>query len=248
MQHALYAPGLGYYAAGSTKFGEAGDFITAPEVSACSARSLPGSARKSSASCPVARYSSTVRAAAGWPPTCLLRCERLDALPSAYRILEVSADLRERQEVFRETTCRTWPTWLPGSIRHRERQRGVILANEVLDALPVERFVRRENAVMQLRVAAGEPGFEFIESAAPARLARFVETVEGELGGRFPDGYVSEVRLAVPDWIAGVSATLETGVALLFDYGVSRREYYAPERNRTAGCVATFGTMHTATH
>jgi SAM-dependent MidA family methyltransferase len=109
--------------------------------------------------------------------------------------------------------------------------RGVILGNEVLDALPVERFVRRKSDVMQLRVAVGKPGFECVESAAPARLAAAVATIEAEVGGQFPDGFVSEICLAVPGWIAGLSATLDDGVALLFDYGVSRREYYAAERS-----------------
>ena len=231
MQHALYAPGLGYYSAGSTKFGEAGDFITAPEVSTLFGKVIARQCAEILGQLPGGEIIEYGAGSGRLAADVLAALQRLDALPCAYRILEVSADLRERQEVFlrdKVPDLAGLVTWLDSPPR---ASIGVILANEVLDALPVERFVRRENAVMQLRVAVGEPGFEFVESAAPARLARFVEAVEGELGGRFPDGYVSEVCLAVPDWIAGVSAALDTGVVLLFDYGVSRREYYAPERN-----------------
>ena len=231
MQHALYAPGLGYYSAGSTKFGEAGDFITAPEVSTLFGKVIARQCAEILGQLPGGEIIEYGAGSGRLAADVLAALQRLDALPSAYRILEVSADLRERQEVFlrdKVPDLAGLVTWLDSPPR---ASIGVILANEVLDALPVERFVRRENAVMQLRVAVGEPGFEFVESVAPARLARFVEDVEGELGGRFPDGYVSEACLAVPDWIAGVSAALDTGVVLLFDYGVSRREYYAPERN-----------------
>jgi SAM-dependent MidA family methyltransferase len=231
MQHALYAPGLGYYAAGTTKFGEAGDFITAPEVSSVFGRI-------------VARQCAEVLtqidggeileygAGSGKLAVDILGClAELDALPSAYRILEVSADLRERQE---ERLHQQVPdlahlvTWLsaPSDSIH-----GVVVANEVLDALPVERFVRRDDGVKQLRVQAGRHGFEFAELPAPERLASAVEKIEREIGEQLPDGYVSEVCIALPDWIAQVSGSLQEGVVLLFDYGVSRREYYARERS-----------------
>jgi SAM-dependent MidA family methyltransferase len=157
--------------------------------------------------------------------------QRLDALPAAYNILEVSADLRERQEAcLRErvpdlTGLITWLDAPPASMH------GVILANEVLDALPVERFVRRGKNIMQQRVAHGQAGFEFVENAASSRLASAVQAIEDEVRAEFSDGFVSEVCLAVPDWIAGLSSALDTGVVLLFDYGVSRQEYYAAERS-----------------
>lgn len=231
MQHALYAPGLGYYAAGATKFGEAGDFITAPEVS-----SVFGGV--------VARQCAEIFGQIGGGEILeygagsgklaldvLTALQALDALPTAYNILEVSADLRERQEaLIRERLpdlmgLVTWMDAPPAAMR------GVVLANEVMDALPVERFVRREAGVMQQRVVVGEQGFEFTESAAPTRLADAVAVLDGGNGIAFPDGFVSEVCLAVPGWIGDMSSVLGEGVAFLFDYGVSRREYYAVERS-----------------
>jgi SAM-dependent MidA family methyltransferase len=231
MQHALYAPGLGYYAAGSTKFGEAGDFITAPEVSPVFGGVV---ARQCAEVLGQLGGGAIVEYGAGSGTLAaveLSTLQRLDALPAAYNILEVSADLRERQEAcLRErvpdlTGLITWLDAPPASMH------GVILANEVLDALPVERFVRRGKNIMQQRVAHGQAGFEFVENAASSRLASAVQAIEDEVRAEFSDGFVSEVCLAVPDWIAGLSSALDTGVVLLFDYGVSRQEYYAAERS-----------------
>lgn len=231
MQHALYAPGLGYYTAGSTKFGEAGDFVTAPEVS-----SVFGGV--------VARQCAEVLAQIGngeileygagsgrLALDVLETLRRLDALPSAYKILEVSADLRERQEaLLRQHAPDLVPlvTWLDAP---PVELRGVILANEVLDALPVERFVRRDSDVMQQRVEVAGREFRFTEASAPSHLGGAVAAIETELGARFQDGYTSEVCLAAPGWIQGLSGAMREGVAFLFDYGVSRREYYSAERS-----------------
>jgi SAM-dependent MidA family methyltransferase len=156
MQHALYAPGLGYYAAGSTKFGEAGDFITAPEVSPVFGGVVARQCAEVLAQTDggeILEYGDVLTALRG-----------LDALPSAYNILEVSADLRERQEAClleRVPDLTGLITWLDAP---PAASRGVILANEVLDALPVERFVRRDTGVMQQCVTEGPRGFEFVET------------------------------------------------------------------------------------
>ena len=231
MQHALYAPGLGYYAAGATKFGEAGDFITAPEVSSVFGRIVARQCAEVLSQIDggeILEYG----AGSGKLAVDILGClAELDALPSAYRILEVSADLRERQEQYLRQQVPdlahlvTWLSAPPGAIH------GVVVANEVLDALPVERFVRRDEGVKQLRVQAGRYGFELTELPAPERLASEVEKIERDIGEQLPDGYVSELCIALPDWIAQVSGCLQEGVAFLFDYGVSRREYYAREQS-----------------
>ena len=231
MQYALYAPGLGYYTAGATKFGAAGDFITAPEVSSVFGRIV---ARQCAEVLTRVNGGEILEYGAGSGKLAVdvLEClAELDALPSAYRILEVSADLRERQEEYvhqHAPDLAKLVTWLgapPESIC------GVIVANEVLDALPVERFIRRDAGVKQQRVSAGDHGFEFVESPAPERLASEVEQIEREIGEQLPDGYVSEVCMAVPDWIGQLSRSLREGVVFLFDYGVSRREFYARERS-----------------
>jgi len=110
-----------------------------------------------------------------------------------------------------------------------ERFSGVIIANEMLDALPVERFVRRET-VRQQRVAASDNGFEFVEVDAPPLLVAAVEAIESDLGKRLPDGFASEVSLGASGWVSDVVAAMQDGIVFLFDYGVSRREYYAPDR------------------
>jgi SAM-dependent MidA family methyltransferase len=231
MQHALYAPGLGYYAAGATKFGERGDFITAPEVSSVFGHVVARQCAEVLAQIAggeILEYGAGTGKLAVDILTCLAE---LDALPSAYRILEVSADLCERQEQYIHqhlpdlADLVIWVRSPPDPVR------GVIVANEVLDALPVERFVRRDAGVQQQRVCVGHQGFGFLESEAPERLASDVEKIEQDIGEWLPDGYVSEVCTALPGWIAQLSGSLQEGVVLLFDYGVSRQEYYAKERS-----------------
>lgn len=231
MQHALYAPGLGYYTAGATKFGEAGDFITAPEVSPVFGHVLARQCAEVLAQIDdgeILEYG----AGSGKLAVDMLEClAEIGALPSAYRILEVSADLRERQEnQVREKAPElahrvTWLSVPPDAFR------GVVIANEVLDALPVERFVCRDTGVQQQRVLAGDSGFELAEVPAPGPLVAAVERIEQELGEQLPDGYVSEVCPAASDWVGQVSASLQEGLVFLFDYGVSRGEYYAGERS-----------------
>ncbi len=227
MHHALYAPGLGYYAAGSRKFGANGDFVTAPEVSALFGRVL-------------ARQCAEVLAGGGdileygagsgkLAADLLTALGKLGTLPRRYDIFEVSADLRQRQQRYLE---REIPDLLP--LVHwldepPEAVRGVIVANEVLDAMPVERFRRTAGGVEQLRVASDGDAFALVSTAAPPRLVDAVQQIEQDLGHALADDYVSEVSLALPQWIAALA--LEEGVAFLFDYGVSRREYYAAQRN-----------------
>ena len=231
MQHALYAPTLGYYAAGSTKFGEGGDFVTAPEVSSIFGFVV---ARQCAEVLEQVEKGEVFEFGAGsgkLAADVLGRLETLDALPAAYRILEVSADLRERQERYLIDTVPhlfhlvSWVDAPPNG------HRGVVLANEVLDALPVERFVRRETGILQQRVCATPTGFAYEEAPAPGVLEHAVRELEVELGVTFADGYTSEICLAIPGWIAQLETGLTEGVVLLFDYGVSRREYYAAERS-----------------
>lgn len=231
MQHALYAPGLGYYTAGSTKLGASGDFVTAPEVSAVFGAVV---ARQVAEVLQQVGDGEILEYGAGsgkLAADVLETLQRIDALPSAYRILEVSPDLRERQEANlrdRIPELAHLVSWLdspPTALR------GAVLANEVLDALPVERFVRRDSGVMQQRVARADQGFKYVESAAPLRLAAAVEAIENDMGAQFADGFVSEICLAVPGWIEDMSVALQAGAAFLSDYGVSRREYYATERS-----------------
>jgi SAM-dependent MidA family methyltransferase len=231
MHHALYAPGLGYYTSGTTKFGEEGDFVTAPEVSPVFGRVL---ARQCAEVLSQVESGEILEYGAGSGKLAVDMLERLaelDALPRSYLILEVSPDLREREQIYiaeRIPELADRVVWIDSV---PDTHRGVIVANEVLDSMPVERFVRRDAGVMQLRVAVEDDAFAFVETSAPESLAMAVASIEKSLGAPLPDGYTSEICLAIPPWIGGMAAALGEGVAFLFDYGVSRREYYAPDRN-----------------
>ncbi|HEX5788483.1 MAG TPA: SAM-dependent methyltransferase [Woeseiaceae bacterium] len=230
MHEALYAPGLGYYAAGTAKFGRAGDFVTAPEVSPLFGRVLASVVADVLATLGGGDILEFGAGSGRLAVDVLRRLEETGRLPDRYAILEVSAELRDRQ-------ARLFEQELPGlrgRIRWLERlpesHRGVVIANEVLDALPVERFTV-DGGVRQLRVAAAGEGFAWTDVPAPRSLGNAVRTIEAALGRELENGYTSEVSPLLGPWIGAVADCLDTGAVLLFDYGASRREYYAPDRS-----------------
>ena len=230
MHYALYARGLGYYSAGSRKFGADGDFVTAPEISPLFGRVL---AKQCAAALREIDDGSVLEFGAGSGSLALemLRAlQQLDALPTEYRILEISADLRDRQQRLLQDALPGYADRIVWLDRMPDSHRGVVIANEVLDALPVERFLRRKNGVYQLRVADEAGEFVFVDEPGPEILVRAVEAIERDIGEPLPENYVSEVSLAAPAWLGDVAGMLEHGLVLLFDYGVSRREYYAADR------------------
>ena len=232
MHHCLYAPGLGYYAAGATKFGRTGDFVTAPEVSPVFGRLLAWQCADV-----LAQLDSPaileIGAGSGRLAADIIETLAADgALPAGgYHILEVSPDLQQRQRELLEERVPgvvgsvTWLDAMPTNFM------GVVVANELLDALPVERFIRREGGVRQVCVASEGKSFVLVERDAPANLVQAVEHIEDTLGATLAEGYASEVCLAVTPWIAELAACLERGVAFLLDYGVGRQAYYAPDRS-----------------
>jgi len=231
MQHALYAPGLGYYRAGATKFGAAGDFITAPEISPLFGRVLA----RQCAQVLVTQDGSGILefgAGSGRLAVDLLRAlAALDALPGSYRILEVSPDLQERQASLLRRELPEYygrVSWLD---RMPDQHVGVIVANEVLDALPVERFVRRDKGIAQLCVGIDHGEFVLQQRPAPDVLSDAVTALEKYLQQPLPNGYTSEICLAARHWAAELANVLQQGVAFLFDYGLGRREYYGPSRS-----------------
>jgi SAM-dependent MidA family methyltransferase len=236
MRLALYEPGLGYYSAGARKFGAAGDFVTAPEVapvfSRCLAVQCADVLRELGPDAEVLELGAGSGAMAC---DLLLELERRHALPARYSILDVSADLRERQRAALAAAAPhllervRWLDRLPA-----EPFDGLIVANEVLDALVVERFVVRGARVMALGVAhdAASGGLRFVERPAGSRLEQAVRRLEAELGRPLPDGYVSEINLGLDAWLESLGASVRRGVLLFIDYGLPRREYYAAERSR----------------
>ncbi len=231
MQHALYAPGLGYYVAGAVKFGAGGDFVTAPEVSALFGGVL---ARQCAEVLETVDDGGILEFGAGsgnLAADLLAKLEVLGQVPDRYDILEVSADLRERQEACLEERVPSLMSRVRWVREPPRQHKGVVVANEVMDALPVERFVRTADGVRQLRVADDGDGFRFVDARAPDALRVAVQNIEEEFGARLAAGYVSEISLALPHWVADVASLLTDGVAFLWDYGVSRREYYAADRS-----------------
>jgi SAM-dependent MidA family methyltransferase len=234
MELALYAPGLGYYSAGATKFGAAGDFVTAPELGPLFGRCL------AQALAPVlsefggdAVMLELGGGSGAFAAALLPRLAELEALPARYRLLEPSADLRERQRALLQRTLPAalfarvdWLDALPD-----EPWRGVLFANEVLDALPATRFTLAAGEVMEEHVGLDpHGGLVRIDRPADAMLTAAVRHLERQLGRRFADGYRSELLVQLPYWLQAVGAALETGLMLFVDYGYPRSEYYLPER------------------
>ncbi|MGD8358768.1 MAG: SAM-dependent methyltransferase [Lysobacterales bacterium] len=231
MEMALYEPGAGYYSAGLHKLGESGDFVTAPELGSLFAGCLSRQAAELGG---VLGSYEILEIGAG---TGRLAAELLDALPpnarpTRYRILERSADLKRVQ---RELLSAAVPSllerveWIEAP--PTEGWRGLLIANEVLDALAVERFRIGDGEVEQLCVQEADDGFEWASRPAPEPLTRAVRRLQDALGRPFPEGYRSEVNLALPAWLKAVTESLEQGLALFIDYGYPRAEYYLRERS-----------------
>jgi SAM-dependent MidA family methyltransferase len=231
MDTALYAPGLGYYSAGAHKLGAGGDFTTAPEVSplfgACVARQCAEVLSALGGGSILEIGAGSGRLAADM----LLRLETLGKLPDDYRILEISADLRERQRRHFE---RHLPHLL-GRVQWLDRPpeepfEGVVVANEVLDALPVARFRWYRGRVEELGVVTDHGRFGWGPRPASPAMAEICRRLS-EAGGSWDDGYVSEYCPRLIAWARDVTQSLRTGAVLWFDYGLPRSQYYLPERH-----------------
>jgi SAM-dependent MidA family methyltransferase len=234
MQLALYEPGLGYYSAGACKFGAAGDFITAPEVAPVFSRCLAlQCAEVLQELGPASRLLELGAGSGAMAADLLAELERQGALPAEYWILDLSADLRERQ---RATLERVVPHLLPRvqwlDSLPAEPFVGMILANEVLDALTIERFAIRGGEVNALGVSSEFGRLQLAEVRAASRLVAAVRGIEADTDSALPDGYESEVCTGLAPWLESIAYSLERGVLLFIDYGLPRREYYSAERTR----------------
>jgi SAM-dependent MidA family methyltransferase len=235
MERCLYAPGLGYYSAGKTKFGEAGDFVTAPELGDLFARCVVKAVQ------PVlavlgddADFLELGGGSGVFAEVALRAFAENGTLPRRYLILEPSADLRDRQrerlhaalssDVFARVA---WIDRPP-----EENWKGVLFANEVIDALPTTRFVIGHGEIYEEHVALDGYGrLVRVDRPADALVAGAVRHVEHDLERQFEDGYRSEILPQLPYWIQAIAGTLEAGVMLFIDYGYVRREFYLPERH-----------------
>jgi len=228
MELALYAPGMGYYSGGAHKFGAAGDFMTAPEISSLFSQTLATQAVQVMAlSAPqiIEVGAGSGRLAADL----LLELEHRGALPECYRILELSGELRERQRAIiaqRAPQLLARVDWLD---RLPEQFEGLVLANELLDAMPVALVVWNDAAILERGVAWEKAEFVWRDRPAQGRVLERALALAGD--HVFPAAYLSEINLAAADWTAAWGGILDRGALLLIDYGFPRHEYYHEQRD-----------------
>jgi SAM-dependent MidA family methyltransferase len=226
MQMALYTPGLGYYAAGSPKFGMVGDFVTAPEMSPLFARVLSNQVAEVLA----VTQGNILELGAGTGKLAadiLLTLAEKSALPEQYFILEVSDHLRQVQRETLESRlpkaifeCVEWLTVLPQYFD------GIILGNEVLDAIPVHLIHITSHGMYDRGVSYGGSGFEWQDQ--PLTDKNLVNTVT-QLN--LPTGYLTELCPAAQGLMTSLADCLAQGAIIMIDYGFAAREYYHPQRN-----------------
>jgi SAM-dependent MidA family methyltransferase len=231
MDAALYAPGLGYYSAGAHKLGAGGDFMTAPEVSrlfgACVAVQCAEILGALGGGSILEIGAGSGRLAVD----ALSRLEALGCLPAYYWILEISADLRERQR-------RLFAQYLPhlqGRVHWLDRPPeepydGLVIANEVLDALPVTRFRWHPDRVEEFGVVIDDGRLDWAPRPACLGVAEACRRLS-KAAGAWDAGYVSEYCPRLAAWTQAVTHSLRAGAALWFDYGLPRPQYYLPERH-----------------
>ena len=224
MDRALYTPRLGYYAGGSVKFGAAGDFVTAPELSPLFARTLAAQVAQ------ILELSAPhiLEAGAGsgaLAAELLLELERRGHLPETYAILELSGELAARQQATLAERAPhlaervTWLSALP------EQWQGAVIGNELLDALPVDAVAWRDDGIFERGVEVHDGGLRWTERPAAGALLAAAE----QLAVARP--YVSEIGLAARAWVAEWGRRLGRGALLLIDYGFPRDEFYHPQRS-----------------
>ena len=227
MEMALYTPGMGYYSGGAHKFGAAGDFVTAPEISSAFGQTLATQAAQIMAlSAP--RFIEVGAGSGRLAADLLLELERRGTLPEHYSILDLSGELRERQRI---TLSERAPhlldriDWLDRLPEHFD---GLVLANELLDAMPVALVVWDDAAILERGVAWKNDEFVWQDRPAQGRVLERAQALANEYA--FSPGYLSEINLAATDWTAAWAGILGQGALLLIDYGFPRHEFYHPQR------------------
>ncbi len=233
MQLALYTPGLGYYSGGKQKFGEQGDFITSPEVSSLFAQTLAN---------PIAKvlhnltdsHASVLEFGAGsgkLAADLLLALEAKNQLPKKYIIIELSAELQHRQRQTIEQKAAhlidrvEWLSSFPDSPFN-----GVVIANEVLDAMPVMRFSLLHKKIKLLGVECKNNAFELVYKAANKTAVKKIEALAIDFSYN-DDAYTSEVNNLIAPWIKSLSHCVNKGAVYIIDYGYPRSEYYSSDRH-----------------
>lgn len=227
MHLALYAPGLGYYSGGAKKFGHDGDFVTAPEISPLFAQTL---ARQVEQVLQATSGDILELGAGTGSLACelLLELDLLGKLPERYLIMEVSTYLRAVQQ---QTLAKRLPAELLARVRWLETLpehfKGLVLANEVLDAVPVHIIKTKEGDALEMGVGMAENAFVWSEKPlVNSGLQAMLASLD------LPPDYVTELCPACNGLVASLCQMLDKGVILLIDYGFSRREYYHSQRSQ----------------
>ena len=232
MDLALYEPDLGYYRAGAARFGADGDFITAPHVSPLFSRCLARQCRQALAALGGGDILELGAGAGLMAQDLLLELEALGALPERYLILEVSADLRQRQ---RALLAARLPHLLPRlhwlKSLPEEPVTGIMLANELFDALPVTRVAFTDGVLYELCVGHDGDDFFWVRARCEEqRITRAWEQLAADLPTPLPDPCCTELNLRAGAMLRAMAGTLQQGVMLIIDYGYPRHEYYHPQR------------------
>ncbi len=228
MQHALYAPRLGYYRAGLRKFGADGDFVTAPELSPLFSHCLARQCAEIFATIPQPSILEFGAGSGVMAADILAELERLESLPQQYCLLDISGELQQRQ---RETIQMKVPhllervVWLEAL---PTQFRGLVLGNEVLDAMPVQRFRMGEQGGVEEEYVRYN-GEAFVSEFLPAN-ADLIEAVH-HFDADLPVGYMSEWNPHLRAWFKSLFDSMSQGVVLLIDYGFPRREFYHAQRD-----------------
>jgi len=237
MQQLLYQPGLGYYSAGSAKIGVEGDFITAPEISPYFGYAIA----KQCVQILTFTKGSILEFGAGLGTLArdvLIQLEDDNCLPEQYFILEISADLKQRQQDFLQKEIPNlyprivWVNALP-----IDGFKGVVLANEVLDAMPVHLFEMSKSVPQELVVELNGDDDLVLQSSPQLsnELKHWFKNPEIQTlfsKEEFADDYISEVNLEMQGWMSALADCLTQGLVLLIDYGYPQHEYYHADRNR----------------
>jgi len=232
MQHALYAPLLGYYSGKSKKFGESGDFITAAEETGILGRIIAKQCSVILNEIPDAAIIEYGPGSGALAVSILKQLLQMGLKPRAYYMVDVSEDLIERQKNRISTELPEiydsviWKSEIPDGFS------GIVIGNEVIDSMPFERFMISNKRILQFFVGTKEEELVYKLEPANIEIQKYVKRIESQIGKSLCEGYISEISFLGRDWINQISLKLNEGMIILLDYGVSRSEYYSDDKNQ----------------
>ncbi len=232
MDHALYAPVLGYYTGKLEKFGKSGDFITAAEESGILGRVIAKQCSAILNEMPDASIIEYGPGSGALAVSILKQLLQMNLKPRAYYLVDVSEDLIERQkkriltelpEIYDSVV---WISEIP------EGFSGIVIGNEVIDSMPFERFLISDKRILQFFVAIEDEELVYELESANFEIKKYVKQIESKIGKYLCDGFISEISFQGRDWINEISLKLNQGMVILLDYGTSRSEYYSDDNNK----------------